>query len=234
MPNSNYSRIKEPVKEWPINERPREILLEKGPEYVSDAGLIAILLRTGIAGKDVVQFSRELLQQFGGLRGLLNASPEDLSKIKGLGPAKISQLTAALELAKRQLKEGLRGKDIIESEQDVLDYLSLSMRDLKKEFFKYIYLNKNNGIIEVQDGAGGTVDQSPIYPREVIKKALDLHAGGLIIVHNHPSGSLKPSRSDIDLTEKLSTACRSVSLTLLDHIIISPKGYLSLRSQGLI
>lgn len=227
-------QTREPIKTWPEYERPREILLEKGVDHLSDAGLISVLLRSGIAGKDAVQLARELLQKFGGVRGLLHAPRKDLAKVKGMGPAKIAQLTAALELTKRQLGEGLEGKDYIESEQDVLDYLSLSMRDLKKEFFKIVFLNKANSILEVHDAAQGTVDQSLIYPRDVIKKALDLNASALILVHNHPSGSLKPSRADVVLTKKLAAACRTVSITLLDHIIISPQGHLSLRSRDLI
>lgn len=126
------------IKSWPKSERPRELLLDKGPEYVSDAGLVAILLRTGLKGKDAVAFGRELLKHFGGLRGLLNANKNDLEMIKGLGPAKIAQLLAATEMTKRQLKEEIIGKALINGPEDVIEYLSLSMSNLKKEVFQVI------------------------------------------------------------------------------------------------
>jgi len=220
------------IKNWPKYERPRELLLGRGPESVSDAGLIAILLRSGTKGKDAVSLARDLIKRFGGLRGLLSAKKSDLEKIKGLGDAKIAQLMAAIEITNRQLKEEIIGKDYIKNDKDVIDYLCLSLRDLKTEFFKVIYLNKANVILSIEDIAKGTVDQSSIYPRELIKRALEINASAVIFVHNHPSGSMKPSRPDIDLTKRLISACCAVDITPLDHIIISPSGYLSLKSKG--
>lgn len=225
-------KIRNSIKTWPKYERPRELLLEKGPDHVSDAGLIAILLRSGTKGKDAVSFARDLIKQFGGLRELLNARKTDLEKIKGLGAAKIAQLMAATEITKRQLKEEIIQKNCIENDKDVIDYLSLSMRDLKEEFFKVIYLNRANIILSIEDLAKGTVDQASIYPRQVIKNALDIGASAVIFVHNHPSGSVEPSRIDIDVTKKLISACLAVDITPLDHIIISPHGHLSLKSKG--
>ena len=220
------------IKTWPKSEQPRELLLEKGPEYVSDAGLVAILVRIGLKGKDAVTFGRELLNHFGGLRGLLNARKEDLEIIKGLGSAKIAQLLAATEIAKRQLKEEIIGKVFVHGPEDVMEYLSLSMSNLKKEVFKVIYLNNANVILAVEDLFEGTVDQSAVYPREIIKRALELNASGLIFVHNHPTGDLKPSQADIRLRTKLDNACHAVDLTPLDHLIIGPSGYISLKKQG--
>lgn len=220
------------IKGWPKSERPRELLLDKGPGYVSDAGLVAILLRTGIEGKDAVTLARELLKHFGGLRGLLNANKKDLEKIKGLGIAKISQLLAATEIAKRQLKEEIVGKTVINGPEDVLEYLSVSMSNLKEEVFKVIYLNSANVVLAAEDLFKGTVDQSVVYPREIIKIAFELNASGLIFVHNHPSGNLKPSKHDLSLNDKLVKACRAVDLTPLDHIIIGPTGYISLKEKG--
>jgi DNA repair protein RadC len=219
------------IKTWPKSERPRELLLEKGPDYISDAGLIAVLLRTGIKNKDAVSLARDLIKQFGGLRGLFNATRADLEKIKGLGQAKIAQLMAAIELSKRQLKEEIIGRTYIESDKDVLDYLRLGMRDLKEEFFKIIYLNKANVILSVEDISKGTVDQASVYPREVVKRGLELNASGVIFVHNHPSGSLSPSEFDLDLTRALISACKAVGIAVLDHIIISPNGHVSLKSR---
>lgn len=226
-------KTKQGIKGWPKSEQPRELLLDKGPEYVSDAGLVAILLRTGIEGKDAVTFGRELLSHFGGLRGLLSANKKDLEKIKGLGTAKISQLLAATEIAKRQLKEEIVGKTVINSPEDVLEYLSLSMANLKEEVFKIIYLNSANVVLAAEDLFKGTVDQSAVYPREIIKRAFELNASGLIFVHNHPSGNLKPSESDLSLNERLVKACRAVDLTPLDHLIISSAGHFSFKEKGL-
>jgi len=219
------------IKCWPKYERPRELLLEKGPDHVSDAGLIAILLRTGIKKKDAVSFARELIKQFGGIRGLLSASLSDLKKVKGLGPAKIAQLAAAVELSKRLLKEEIIGKTYVESDKDVMDYLSLAMRDLKEEFFKVIYLNKANVILSVENIARGTVDQASVYPRDVLKRALELNASSVIFVHNHPSGDFHPSQFDLDITKTLVSACKAFGIVPLDHIIISNNGFKSLKKH---
>lgn len=227
------ANTKHGIKSWPKSERPRELLLDKGPEYVSDAGLVAILLRTGIEGKDAVTLARELLKHFGGFRGLLNADKKDLENIKGLGTAKIAQLLAATEIAKRQLKEEIVGKTVINGPEDVLEYLSVSMSNLKEEVFKVIYLDSANVVLAAEDLFKGTVDQSAVYPREIIKMAFELNASGLIFVHNHPSGNLKPSKHDLSLNDKLVKACRAVDLTPLDHIIIGPTGYISLKEKGL-
>ena len=222
------------IKNWPEDERPRELLLQKGPDYVSDAGLIAVLIRSGTKGKSAVALGRQLIKEFGGLRGLLSAKKSDLRKIRGLGPAKVAQIMAAIEIAKRNLKEQIIGKNYVENDKDVIDYLSLSMRDCKEEFFKVIYLNKANAILAIDELARGTVDEASIYPREVIKRAFNIGACAVIFVHNHPSGSLEPSQRDIDVTKKLISACKIVDITPLDHIIISPNGYVNLKSKGLI
>lgn len=222
------------IKNWPRNERPREILLEKGPEFVSDAGLLAIILRTGTKGKDAVALGRELIDRFGGLRGILSAGKRDLEKINGLGPAKISQLLASIEIAKRQLHEETVGKELINGPSDVINYLSLTMSNLKEEVFRVLYLNTANVVIDSGIIAKGTVNQSAVYPREIIKRALELNASALIFVHNHPSGNLKPSKNDIVLTQKLIEACRAVDITPLDHFIIGAGGHTSFKEHGLL
>jgi DNA repair protein RadC len=191
------------IRDWPLSERPRELLLEKGPEFLSDAGLVAILLRSGIRGKDAVTLGRELLQRFGGLRGLLNADRKALMGVRGLGAAKIAQLLAATEISRRQLKERILDRTIVHGPGDVMDYLSLSMAGLREEVFKVVYLNKANAVLAVEDLFRGTVDQAAVYPREIIKRAFELNASGLIFVHNHPSGDLKPSRQDLSLNLSL-------------------------------
>lgn len=225
--------MKNSIKTWPKYERPRELLLDKGPDYVSDAGLIAILLRTGTRGKNAVALARDLLNYFGGLRGLLRAKISDLKKIKGLGTAKIAQLIAVIEIANRKLKEEITGQNYVENEKDVMDYLSLSMQDLKEESFKVVYLNRANIILSIDELAKGTVDQASIYPREVVKRGLEFGASAIIFVHNHPSGSIEPSQFDLELTKKLISACLAVGIIPLDHIIISPVGYASLKQKGI-
>ena len=168
-----------------------------------------------------------------GLRGLLNADKKTLENIKGLGTAKIAQLLATTEIVKRQLKEKITGKSLINSPDHVLEYLSLSMSNLKEEVFKVIYLNSSNVVLAVEDLFKGTVDQSAVYPREIIKRAFELNASGLIFVHNHPSGNLKPSQQDFSLNEKLVKACQAVDLRPLDHLIISPTGYISFKEKNL-
>ena len=150
-----------------------------------------------------------------------------------MGPAKIAQLLAATEIAKRQLKEEIIGKTVINGPEDVLEYLSITMSSLKEEVFKVIYLNSANVILAAEVLFKGTIDQSAVYPRDIIKRAFELNASGLIFVHNHPAGNLRPSRHDVSLNEKLVKACRAVDLTPLDHLIIGPTGHLSFKEKGL-
>lgn len=220
------------IKNWPKSERPREVLLEKGPEFVSDAGLLAVLLRTGTKGKDAVSLARELITHFGGLKGILKARREELEAFNGLGPAKISQILASIEIVKRQMKEETVGQQIVNGPGDVLSYLTLTMSNLREEVFKVLYLNSANVIIAGEVLSKGTVNQSAVYPREVIKRALELGATGVIFVHNHPSGNSTPSKNDLELTRKLSDACRTVDIVPLDHFIITQNGYLSFKEQG--
>lgn len=229
MKKSEATKQVKGIKDWPKSERPRELLLDKGPEFVSDAGLVAILLRIGIKGKDAVSLGRDLIDRFGGLRGLLNTDKKELEKVPGLGPAKISQLLAATEIAKRQLKEQVVNGTKIRGPQDLIEYLATSMASLTQEVFKVVFLNSANVVLAIEDLFKGTVDQSAIYPREVIKRALELNASAVIFVHNHPSGDLKPSKSDLSLNRKLVEACLAVNLTPLDHLIISSTGYASVK-----
>ena len=233
MCEQNEGRSAGGIKYWPISERPRELLFEKGPEYVSDAGLLAILLRTGVKGKDAVALGRELLDQFGGLRGILGAGRNDLKRVRGLGTAKVAQIAAAAEIAKRALQENIVGRTVIKGPEDVADYLSLSMADRKEEVFRVLYLNSAHMVLTIEDVCKGTVDQSAVYPREVIRGAFEIGASALIFVHNHPSGNLEPSEQDLLLTRKLVEACRAVDLKPLDHVIVSTAGYTSFKERGL-
>lgn len=222
------------IKSWPEAERPRERLIEHGVQSLSDAELLAILLRSGIQGKDAITLARELLSRFGGLRGLLAVGWPELKPIKGLGQAKITTFLAATEIARRQLRQELVGKNFIRDPQSVLDYLYSSLRDKKREVFKVLFLNKTNRIIDEQDLFEGTVDETAIHPREVVKAALERQATGLILIHNHPSGRVEPSVEDREITRKLEAACAAVSIKVLDHIIVGDNQYFSFSEQGLL
>lgn len=221
------------IKTWPQAERPRERLEQCGVRSLSDSELLAVLLRSGIYGKDATVLAKELVIRFGGLRGLLSAEWNDLKTIKGLGPAKISALLVVSEITKRQLKEELIGKSFVRDPETVIQYLSATLRDKKKEVFKVIFLNKGNQIIGEDDLFHGTVDEAAIHPREVVKSALDRHATALVLVHNHPSGRVEPSREDIAITKKLRSACDSISVKVLDHIIIGDNRYFSFQEHNL-
>ena len=223
-----------PLKCWPESERPRERAIRNGVGTLSDAELVAILLRNGVKGKDAVAFARELLVQFGGLRGLLALEGRDLIRVKGLGPAKAAALLAATEIAKRRLKEDLLLKSVVRDPQSVIEYLYSSLRDKKKEIFKILFLNKANRIIGEEDLFEGTVDETAIHPREVVKAALEHHATALILVHNHPSGRVQPSPEDRQITSKLQSACRTVSIQILDHVIVGDNQYFSFNEHQLL
>ncbi|MCX5904572.1 MAG: DNA repair protein RadC [Proteobacteria bacterium] len=224
--------ISHKISQWPEGERPRERLLKEGPQVLSDAELVAILLRNGTVGQDAISLSRNLLMQFGSLRQLLSASVKDLCAVEGIGPAKASQLLAALEIGNRQLKENILGKDALTNARAVYDYLTSSMRDLPEEVFKGIFLNNRNEVLEIVGLSRGTLDSAVLYPRDIVKRALELNASRVIIAHNHPGGSLQPSHKDIQLTVKIQESCRAVNIELLDHIIIGRNSFYSMRHNG--
>lgn len=222
------------VLSWPESERPRERLLKHGAEALSDAELVALLLRNGAKGKDVMALARELLSQWGGIRGLFATECRSLFQIKGLGPAKISALLAVSEIAKRRQREEAIGKNVLRDPQAVISYLFSALRDQKREVFKVLFLNKANCVIAEKDLFYGTVDETAIHPREVVQAALEYHATGLILVHNHPSGRIQPSREDSEMTRKLQAACETISVRILDHIIIGDNQYFSFSEQHLL
>lgn len=222
------------IKAWPTSERPRERLMRGEASKLSEAELIALLLRSGIRGKDAVAMGRELLSGFGGLRGLLQARPEQLKKISGLGAAKIAGLLAVSELAQRFLREEMPGRDVIRDPQTVVDYLYAALRDRKREVFKVIFLDKANRVIGDSDLFIGTIDEAAVHPREVVKAALDRFATAVILVHNHPSGRVEPSPEDRRLTDKIKSACETVSIKVLDHIIVGDNQHFSFREAGLL
>jgi DNA repair protein RadC len=220
------------IKSWPQTERPRERLMRQGAEALSDSELLAIVLRSGRKGQDVIALSRSILEKFGSLRGLGATDLSELLKVKGLGPAKITALLAIGEIARRQLREGMIGKSLVRDPESVIVYLKRALQDLRVEVFKVLFLNKANAIIGECNAAQGTVDEAYVHPREILKKALEHHATSIVLVHNHPSGRTQPSAEDVNITQKIQTACESVSIKVLDHIIIAGDSYYSFREHG--
>lgn len=215
-------------------DRPREKLLAFGPAKLTLSELLAIFLRTGIKGKSVIKIASELLTQFGGVKGIFEADKKELLKIEGLGEAKIAQIKAVHGLAEEYLKEKAKLAPIMKKSKEVFDYLYLSMRDLKQETFKVIFLDSANQVIDMKNLFEGTLTTSAVYPREIMKEAIECNACGLIFVHNHPSGDPKPSHRDREITETLVSAGKIMQINVLDHIIIGDNRYFSFADEGLI
>lgn len=223
-----------PISQWPIAERPRERLLALGPAGLSDAELVAVCLRTGIGGKSAVDLARELIARFGGLSGLLAAGREEIREVKGLGSAKAAQLVAVLELARRCLGERLRAGDALTSPGAVRDYLRLALAQREHEVFVVIFLDAQHRVTEVEEVFRGTLTQTSVYAREIVKAALKANAAAVIFAHNHPSGVAQPSQADELLTRNLKQALAVVDVKVLDHFIVAGDQCLSFAERGLI
>lgn len=222
------------IVNWPAEERPREKLLLKGPESLSNAELLAIFLRVGVKGKTAIGLAQQLLTRFGSLRELYAAPFQELQDVLGVGPAKIAQFKAVTELSKRYLAEGFKDRPYVESSADVLKLLYQEMRDLDQEAFKVVLLNGQNHVLRIEEVAKGTLTSARIYPREVLKVALRYSAAALVFVHNHPSGTARPSTEDEKITRELVFACRLVGVKVHDHIIIGDNKKFSFADAGLI
>ena len=205
----------------PSNDRPREKLLQRGPEYLSDSELIAILLRTGIPGQDAIALAQSLIERFGGLYGLLSAPPQALKDTLGLGPAKTAQLIAVLELARRTLREEMAQGVSLSSVDSVRRYLKLSLAHQEYEVFYAIWLNARNQLIASEELFRGTLTQTSVYPREIVRRAMQHNAAAVIFAHNHPSGIAIPSTADELLTDALKQALNLIDVRLLDHFIVA-------------
>jgi len=219
------------IKNWPEGDRPREMLLGKGPEALSDAALLAILLRTGMKGKNAIALAREMISRFGGLNGLIMATQEDLLSVKGIGKAKAAQMLAAMEIVKRQLRQPLEKINIIKNPHHLFEYLKVSMANLSREEFRLLHLNRSKHLIAEEVLFRGTVDESAVYAREVVESALRKKASALIFAHNHPTGPAQFSPEDIELTKALIAACRAVDIPVLDHVIVGNDGFLSIKQE---
>lgn len=226
-----------PLKDLPLEAQPREKLLARGPGALSDAELLAILLRTGIAGKGVLQMAQELLQLgtgFDGIAGLLHATADDLKRVKGLGPAKRAEIVAVLELARRALAQQLQEREVFAEPQAVKHYLQLHLASKGHEVFAVLFLDTQNKLLAMEELFRGTLTQTSVYPREVVIRALHHQAAAVVLAHNHPSGAVHPSRADEALTRSLRAALGLVDVRVLDHIIVGPGQALSMAEAGLL
>ena len=223
-----------PITDWPKAERPREKLLARGPQALSDAELLAIFLRTGVAGKTAVDVARELLTRFGGLRALLATEREVLCAVPGLGNAKVAQLLAALELGHRHLGEAINRGATLESAGDTRAYLRARLRDLNHEVFCGLFLDNRHRVIAFEQLFAGTLNGTAVYPREVVKHALRHNAAAVIFAHNHPSGVAEPSRADEVLTARLKEALALVDIQVLDHLVVGDGEMVSFSERGLL
>jgi DNA repair protein RadC len=224
------------ITDWPEADRPRERLLREGAEALSDAELLAIFLRVGIRGKSAVDLARDLLAQFSGsVAQLAAASVDDLQRVAGMGPAKAAQLAATLELARRALREQMNQRDLMSSPQQVRDYLRLKLAALPYEVFMVLLLDAQNRLIHAAEAFRGTLTQTSVYPREIVKLALAHNAAGVIFAHNHPSGAAEPSSADEHLTDSLKQALALVDVKVLDHFIVAGSAApLSFAERGLL
>jgi DNA repair protein RadC len=213
------------VSYWPSGERPRERLLQQGPKALSDAELLAIFLRVGVRGKNVVELARQLIQHFGGLRGLFKASASELQSIKGMGAAKVATLRAIAEINQRWLEEKISRTEFLECAQDVYRLLEQRLRDRGHEIFAIVFLDTKHRVLTIEELFHGTIDSASVFPREIVKRALELGAAALIAVHNHPSGIPEPSLEDQKITRELKAACQLMELRLLDHVVIGANSY---------
>ena len=221
------------IKDLPLDARPREKLLARGPQALSDVELLAILLRTGMAGKNVFQLSEELLGQ-DGIAGLLNATVPSLKMVKGLGPAKQAELLAVFELARRALSQRLKEREAFHTPGAVKQYLQLQLAHKNHEVFAVLFLDHQNRMLAMEELFRGTLSQTSVYPREVVLRALHHQAAAVVLSHNHPSGSVQPSRADEHLTQTLKAALALVDVRVLDHIIVAPGEALSMAEKGLL
>jgi DNA repair protein RadC len=222
------------IKDWPADDRPREKLIEHGASVLSDAELLAIFLRVGVTGLSAVDLARTALDRFGSLNGLINASVEEFSTIKGFGEAKYVQLQAVIELARRALSEKMREQPILHSPGVVKDFLRLSLAREASEVFAVVYLDAQHKLIAFEIPFRGTLTQTSVYPREIVKGALARNAAAVVFAHNHPSGMTRPSDADIRLTEALKRALALVDVMVIDHIVVGRAESFSFAEQGML
>lgn len=222
------------IRDWPKGERPREKLLHKGAATLSDAELLAIFLRTGVAGQSAVDLARQLLTTFGGLRGLLSADRATFSSARGLGNAKFAQLQAVLELARRHLGEEMVREHVFTSPEAVRRYLQATLSSRHQEVFMVLFLDSQHRLIAAEELFFGTIDGAAVYPREVVRRCLHHNASAVIFAHNHPSGVAEPSGDDERITRQLKQALGLVDVRVLDHLVVGAGCAVSMAERGLM
>ncbi|RDS79617.1 JAB domain-containing protein [Dyella monticola] len=221
------------IRQWPEGERPREKLLARGSTALSDAELLAVLLGSGVRGKDAIALGRELLMQAGSLDALLGRAERDI-RVPGLGPAKRARITAALELARRSLAEQLTKQPSLSNPRESGDYLRAQLRHLQYEVFACLYLDNRNRVLAFEELFRGTLDGASVHPREVVRACLKHNAAAVIFAHNHPSGVAEPSSADQAITRELSQALRLIGVRVLDHLVIGHAEPVSMAARGLL
>lgn len=222
------------ITDWPEGERPREKLLQQGVGVLSDAELLAIFLRVGVTGKSAVDLARDLLNRFGNLNGIFSATLNEIDQVSGMGTSKYAQLQAIFEMSRRALKEQMQSRDVLSSPQQVRDYLCLRLGGLTREVFMVLFLDAQNRVLAQEELFSGTLTQTSVYPREVVKRALHHNAASVIFAHNHPSGLAQQSRADELLTTALKQALALVDIRVLDHFIVAGNTTLSFAERGLL
>ena len=228
-----------PLKDLPPDARPREKLLARGAAALSDVELLAILLRTGIVGKGVLQMAQELLQLpsnggFDGIAGLLHATADDLKRIKGLGPAKRAEIVAVLELARRAMAQKLQERTVFSDPQALKHYVQLHLAGKAHEVFAVLFLDASFRLLAMEELFRGTLTQTSVYPREVVLRALHHQAASVVLAHNHPSGSVQPSPADEALTHNLRAALALIDVRVLDHIVVATGEAFSMAEKGML
>jgi len=222
------------LQDLPPDQRPREKLLARGAGALADTELLALLLRTGLPGHDVFALSAQVLAEFDGFAGLLQARAQDFARIKGLGPAKRAELAAVMEMARRALAQQVREAPVFDHPGRVKDFVALHLGGRPQEVFAVLFLDGQHRLIRCQEMFTGTLTQTSVYPREVVKAALAHNAGAVILAHNHPSGVAEPSRADEFLTRTLREALALVDVRVLDHLVVGRGQVVSLAERGLL
>ena len=220
------------MSDWPSNEKPREKLLNQGPGALSDAELIAVILRTGVKGCPVLDLSRTLIKKFGGIRNLLEANINALYAYPGLGKSKCAEIKVIVEIAKRYLAESLKGGSALTNSEETRSYLTFCLRGRMQEVFACLFLDTKCRVIRYEEMFHGTVNEAKIYPREVVRRSLQLNASAVIFAHNHPSGDSTPSSADKMITERLKFALAAIDVKILDHLVIGEGRISSFAEQG--
>lgn len=222
------------IRDWPELERPREKLLAKGPAALSDAELLAIFLRVGCAGKSAVDLARDLLLEFGGLRQILEAERSHFCRARGLGEAKFAQLQAVLEMSRRHLSATIQQGQAFHSPEAVKRYLQAELRHHTREVFSILLLDSQHRLLIYKELFQGTIDGASVYPREVVKVALEYNAAAVILAHNHPSGVAEPSQADRRITERLIESLSLMDIRVLDHMVVGDGEVVSFAERGMI